>query len=398
MIHSHALDIVTKLVAHGHTAYFAGGWVRDYVMKHPSDDIDIATSASPAEILDLFPRTLLVGLQFGVVIVLIEGHAYEVATFRKDLDYENGRTPKQIEPATPRIDALRRDFTINGMFYDPLEDKIHDYVGGMEDIEKGIIRAIGDPYQRFFEDRLRMIRAFRFSSRFDFRIDLDTEDAIKENAMRLFPSVAMERIWQEFSKMTAYPRFDRALLAMHRLSLLPVIFPELDSVPLHEMENRVKPLKNYPENAPKALFLHELLPNSTVDDILEIGRYLKISNKEINELVFYQQNFPYPIHLARYPSALFYAHPLSEMCLKIYAARLSNPEEFLKSHREKQKSLEWHIERLVNKTPLVSSKDLFDVGIAKGIQMGNLLKEAEKIAIEQDIKDTKTVLEILKLC
>src|SRR5437868_188075 len=116
-----AKNIVAKLVRAGYIAYFAGGWVRDYVMEHPSEDIDIATNASPAEVMDLFPHTIFVGLAFGVVIVVIEGHQFEVATFRKDLRYLDGRHPQGIEMSTPLEDALRRDFTINGMFYDPLE-------------------------------------------------------------------------------------------------------------------------------------------------------------------------------------------------------------------------------------------------------------------------------------
>ena len=175
----HAKSIVAKLSRAGYTAYFAGGWVRDYVMGHPSEDIDIATNAAPAEIMDLFPHTILVGLAFGVVIVVIEGHQFEVATFRKDLQYIDGRHPQGIEMSTPREDALRRDFTINGMFYDPLEEVIHDFVHGQEDIRLGIIRTIGNPHERFFEDRLRMLRAFRFSSRFSFSIDPETQEAIQ---------------------------------------------------------------------------------------------------------------------------------------------------------------------------------------------------------------------------
>ena len=146
-----ALRIVQKLNMAGYTAYFAGGWVRDHVMGRESDDIDIATSASPEKILDLFPRTLVVGLSFGVVIVMMEGHPFEVATFRTDIGYSNGRTPDGILFSSPREDALRRDFTINGMFFDPVEKKIYDYIGGMEDIHKGVIRTIGDPYERFLK-------------------------------------------------------------------------------------------------------------------------------------------------------------------------------------------------------------------------------------------------------
>lgn len=398
--HSHALKIVTRLVSSGHTAYFAGGWVRDFVMQHPSDDIDIATSATPAEILDLFPNTLLVGIQFGVVVVLIDGHPFEVATFRKDLEYRDGRKPEQIEQASPRVDALRRDFTINGMFYDPLEEKIHDYVGGMEDIGKGVIRAIGYPYDRFFEDRLRMVRAFRFAARFDFRIDPETEQAIIENAPLLFPAVAMERIWQEFCKMSAYPHFDRALLGMHRLKLLPVIFPELAKVPLHEMEKRVAPLKNYPKEAPKTLFLHELFPHDKLDELVATAKYLKAPNREIELLSFYVDNFPFDMRLSRTQSVYFYANPDAEMCLKIYAARLENKEAeaFLKSHEDKKKLLQNHVNRIIHKTPVLSSKHLLEIGVGPGKEMGKLLKEGERLAIEHDLHDKDTVLTLLNLC
>ena len=252
----HAKAIVAKLTRAGYTAYFAGGWVRDYLMGHPSEDIDIATNASPAEIMDLFPHTILVGLAFGVVIVVIEGHQFEVATFRKDLHYIDGRHPQGIEMATPIEDALRRDFTINGMFYDPLEEVIHDFVHGQEDIRKGIIRTIGDPHERFFEDRLRMLRAFRFSARFAFAIDPETQEAIRENADKLFPAVAMERVWQEFNKMVAYPRFDQAIVEMHRLTLLDVIFPEIAGMHIKELRQRVKNFSHFPPNCPTILLSH----------------------------------------------------------------------------------------------------------------------------------------------
>ena len=134
---AHATEIVKKLNKAGYIAYFAGGWVRDHVMKHPSSDIDIATNAPPEKILDLFPRTILVGLAFGVVIVSVNGHQFEVSTFRKDIGYADGRKPLKIELATPQEDAQRRDFTINGMFYDPQEETIYDYVHGVEDIKRG---------------------------------------------------------------------------------------------------------------------------------------------------------------------------------------------------------------------------------------------------------------------
>lgn len=396
--YAQALKIVQHLVSSGHTAYFAGGWVRDYVMKHPSDDIDIATSASPAEILDLFPYTIAVGIQFGVVIVLIDGHPFEVATFRKDIEYIDGRKPAQIEQASPRVDALRRDFTINGMFYDPLEDKIHDYVGGMEDIERGVIRAIGNPFDRFFEDRLRMVRAFRFSARFDFHIEQETEQAILENAARLFPAVAMERIWQEFCKMAAYPHFDRALLGMHRLKLLQVIFPELDALPMHELERRVAPVKQYLKNTPQSFFLKELFPEISSEELFNLGKYLKLSNRDIEQLVFFAAHFPYDLTLSRVAGAEFYAHPDSEICLNAYAARLSSEEanRFFEKHEARREELSAHIDRIKNKTPLLTSKHLIECGIAPGVAMGKLLKEAFRLSIELNLNAKEEVLHQLK--
>jgi poly(A) polymerase len=196
-----AKQIVQTLVKAGFTTYFAGGWVRDYLMNHPSDDIDIATGAPVDVIQNLFPKTIPVGLAFGIVIVVVEEHQFEVATFRKEKGYVDGRRPTHIESATPEEDALRRDFTINGLFWDPLTETLYDYVEGQKDLRSGIIRAIGDPHARFLEDRLRMIRAVRYSTRFNFSIEIETYQAILTHAKSLFPSVAIERIWQEFHKM-----------------------------------------------------------------------------------------------------------------------------------------------------------------------------------------------------
>lgn len=388
-IHSHALEIVQTLNRAGHIAYFAGGWVRDYLMDHPSDDIDIATSASPQQILDLFPRTILVGLQFGVVIVPIDGHQYEVSSFRKDFDYTDGRKPGRIELTTPEEDAKRRDFTINGMFYDPIDDKIMDYVGGAEDIKKGVVRAIGNPDERFYEDRLRMIRACRFAARFDFHIDLETQEAIKNNALGLFPSVAMERVWQEFCKMNAYPRFERALVELHRFGLLQILFPELHVKKLKELEELVKPIANYPKGCPTLFFLSELFQDISITEIVDLSRYLKAPNKEIELLTFYLETRPFS--LEKSPSALarFYAHPQSTLCLEVFAARMDPVarQEFLSLHEKRRKELSKQIERLLNKTPVLTSNFLKAKGILPGIHMGNLLKRGEEISMNENIED-----------
>lgn len=393
-----AVEIVKKLVSHGHIAYFAGGWVRDYIMGHPSDDIDIATSASPEQILDLFPRTILVGLQFGVVIVPRGEHQYEVATFRKDLDYVNGRKPERIEKASPQEDALRRDFTINGMFYDPIEDKIHDYVGGIEDIRQRLIRSIGNPHERFFEDRLRMIRAFRFAARFGFAIEKETQLAIQEHAERLFPAVAMERVWQEFCKMQLSPHFDRALIEMHRLRLLEVIFPEVEKMHLKTLEQQLAPMAQFPKESSPLQFIYELFPQKSREDLEFLAKYLKAPNRELELLLFYQQHFPFLFKNSDYENASFYAHPYAQTSLEIYAAHLPENEKkmFLTQHQNLQDRLKAHTDRLKQKKALLTAEHLKKEGILPGKNMGALLKEAEKLSINQNLSSSEMVLEALK--
>ncbi len=254
-----ATRIVQRLFDEGFTAYFAGGWVRDYLRGQMTDEIDIATNAPPDQIVKLFSKTVPVGIAFGVVIVVEEEHFFEVTTFRKDLPYYDGRHPSGVDYSTPEKDALRRDFTINGMFYDPLTETLHDFVEGQKDLKGGIIRAIGNPIDRFQEDRLRMIRAIRFACRFDFTIDPETAKAIELYAPSLLPSVSMERIWQEFTKMAKAPRFDQALIEMQRLGLLQVVFPELSFLTPEEIASLVAPFPYYPYPCPPSYFF---LPSS----------------------------------------------------------------------------------------------------------------------------------------
>lgn len=395
-----AKSIVAKLARAGYIAYFAGGWVRDFVMGHPSEDIDIATNASPGEIMDLFPQTILVGLAFGVVIVVMEGHQFEVATFRKDLPYKDGRHPEGIEMSTPLEDALRRDFTINGMFYDPLEERIHDYVHGQEDIQKRVIRTIGNADERFFEDRLRMLRAFRFASRFEFAIEPETQEAIRENADKLFPAVAMERVWQEFNKMSTYPRFDQALIDMHRLTLLDVIFPEIVGMHMKEMRQRVNHFSFFPSHAPTILYVMEILFTLPTEQKIDITKRLKASNKDcklieymdmLNDSVIEEEQGA-KIDLHRWATLL--AHSDREMCIQILAARRDDNQrnEFLRRYADRYKQLEIHIERMKSGKPLVTAALLQQQGIPAGKQMGRLLKEAEKIAVNENWNEPIPIL------
>jgi len=177
-----ALGIVQKLRNNGYTAYLVGGCVRDLLMGREPHDYDIATSAVPETIAQLFPNTLEVGRKFGVMIVIENGYQFQVATFRSETGYEDGRHPSAVTYSTPEDDAKRRDFTCNGLFFDPIEQKFLDWVGGLEDIKQKILRTIGDPNERFAEDHLRMLRAVRFAIQLGFRIDAATFNAIIKNS------------------------------------------------------------------------------------------------------------------------------------------------------------------------------------------------------------------------
>jgi len=221
-----AISIIRKLRAHGYESYLAGGCVRDKVMNRTPKDFDIATSATPQQIALLFPNTIGVGASFGVMIIVGRSGQFEAATFRTDLGYSDGRHPDAVQFTSAREDALRRDFTLNGMFLDPIEDKIIDFVGGQTDIRAKIIRAIGDPLHRFSEDRLRMMRAVRFAARFDFAIEEKTHEAIRAQAPEI-SCVSAERIRDEMTKILTGPNAGRAVRCLRESGLLAKILPEV---------------------------------------------------------------------------------------------------------------------------------------------------------------------------
>lgn len=195
-----ALEIVRRLRSRGHRALWAGGCVRDMLLGAPPRDYDIATDAPPDRVAELFSSAIEVGAHFGVVVVTIGGLTFEVARFRRDGDYSNGRHPDQVVFADEREDALRRDFTVNGMFYDPALDRVIDYVGGREDLARRVIRTIGDPVKRFDEDRLRMMRAIRFACRMHWQLEPRTFRAIQGQSSRI-REISQERIRDEFVRI-----------------------------------------------------------------------------------------------------------------------------------------------------------------------------------------------------
>lgn len=397
MSHTHlATQIVKRLQDAGFIAYFAGGWVRDYFMGNPSDDVDIATSATPSQILGLFPQTLLVGISFGVVIVVVEGHQFEVSSFRKDFEYLDGRKPSRIELSGPREDAQRRDFTINGMFYDPISHEIFDYVHGAEDIKNRIIKTIGNPDERFLEDRLRMIRAIRFAAKFDFNIDPETHQAIIDFADTLFPAVAKERVWQELLKMSTSDRFDFAIIELHRAGLLGEVFPALKHVHLHDIKERIKCFKRIPKEALPILYLNQLFLTFDHSTRKECFQELKVSNAELKWVEFQSK-----VELAREDLVewtYIYAHPFWPVVMDTIHASYP-PDDVERSklqHQVRFKQLQVAVGRVIGKKPLVNSTHLKNCGIEPGVRMGKLLKLAERISIEQGINEVPVVIELLQ--
>ena len=221
-----ARTVVETLRRHGHTAYFAGGCVRDRLLGVVAKDFDVATDARPDAVQTLFSRTIPVGVQFGVCLVVVDGQTVEVATFRADGRYLDGRRPATVRFTTAQEDARRRDFTINGMFYDPIADRVIDYVNGQADLASGVVRAIGDPAARFAEDRLRLLRAVRFAARLGFKIALSTRAAITELAAAV-TSVAWERIGDEVVKLLTEGGACRGFGLLAETGLLVRILPEL---------------------------------------------------------------------------------------------------------------------------------------------------------------------------
>ncbi len=256
-----ARRIVQKLREHGHEALFAGGCVRDRLLGREAHDIDIATSARPGEVQKLFPRTVAVGAQFGVIVVIEDGMECQVATFRADGAYPDGRHPESVTFSDARGDALRRDFTVNGLFFDPLEDRILDFVGGQADLKSGIIRCIGDPGERFGEDKLRLLRGVRFSATLGFSVEHGTWAALRAHAPEIL-TVSAERIRDELVKIFLHPSRLRGFDLLDESGLLEIVLPEVAA-----MKDCEQPPEFHPEGD---VFVHTRLMLSLLPEQVSV--------------------------------------------------------------------------------------------------------------------------------
>jgi putative nucleotidyltransferase with HDIG domain len=259
-----AVAIVKRLREEGYESYLAGGCVRDFLLNKTPQDYDIATSARPEEVQRIFPRTIPVGAQFGVVLVMLDGQSFEVASFRFDGPYLDGRRPSQVRYGTLQEDIFRRDFTINGMVYDPIENRVIDLVEGKKDLARRCIRAIGNPRQRFEEDRLRMVRAIRFAASLDFDIDGLTLDAIKQSAA-MITQISSERIGEEITRILTEGGARRGFELLDETGLLQILLPEIE---------QMKGVEQSPDHHPEGdVFKHTLLTLSHLENPTETLAY-----------------------------------------------------------------------------------------------------------------------------
>jgi poly(A) polymerase len=271
MLKEFAISIVCTLRERDHKAYLVGGCVRDLLLGREPADYDVATDATPEEVMRIFPETYAVGAQFGVVLVPLperdvaievtcrdvtcyvspKANVVEVATFRSDIGYSDGRHPDQVRfTKDPREDVERRDFTINGLLLDPVTNEVLDFVGGRKDLEAGIIRSIGDPERRFAEDKLRMLRAVRFAARFGYTIEPGTFQAIQKTASQI-DQVSRERVRDELTRMLIEGHARQAFLLLDESGLLREVLPEIEA-----MKGVEQPPQFHPEGD---VFVHTLL-------------------------------------------------------------------------------------------------------------------------------------------
>src|SRR5579863_5348146 len=271
MLKDFAISIVRTLREHGHKAYLVGGCVRDLLLGGEPADYDVATDATPEKVMRIFPETYAVGEQFGVVLVPApetdvasnvtcrdvtrylspKANVVEVATFRSDIGYSDGRHPDQVRfSKDPREDVERRDFTINGLLLDPATNEVLDFVGGRKDLEAGIIRSIGDPDRRFAEDKLRMLRAVRFAARFAYTIEPGTFHAIRKTASHI-DEVSRERVRDELTRMLIEGHARQTFLLLDKTGLLRDVMPEIEA-----MKGVEQPPEFHPEGD---VFVHTLL-------------------------------------------------------------------------------------------------------------------------------------------
>lgn len=391
-----ALDVVRRLTASGYVAYWAGGCVRDELLGLVPADYDVASNARPDDVVKLFRRTVEVGASFGVVEVIgpksSEGIQLkvQVATFRSDGVYLDGRRPDSVTYAGAEEDALRRDFTINGMFFDPLTERVLDFVGGREDLQTKILRAIGDPHDRFREDKLRLMRAVRMSARFDFPIEAATADAIREMAGQI-TVVSAERVAEELRKMLEHPARAEAIRQLRSYGLLMTILPEVakELSADETVWNRViATLKALPANAEFPLAFAALLHPVGKKPTSSACRRLKLSNYEQIRVEWLVEHQRMPAEAADMPNSRLYPlliQPGIRDLIDLHRAMGGSPELI-------ENVLRVTPAEILDPAPLLTGDDLTARGFTPGPMFKKILQAARDAQLNGTISDKEQAL------
>ena len=407
-----AVEIVRKLRAGGFEALWAGGCVRDQLLGRVPKDFDVATTATPVEIRELFSmrRTIAIGAAFGVITVLgpKEAGQIEVATFRQDAAYSDGRHPDSVQFSTPQADALRRDFTINGLFFDPLEDRVIDYVGGQDDLVRGIVRAIGDPRDRFAEDKLRLLRAVRFAATLGFALEPATRDAVESMAAEI-TVVSAERIAAEMRLMLVHSSRAQAVILLREVGLLDVILPEFKTASATEAltctgrradEAWLVTLEVLQVLAggglPTALasLLHAFVEEQHVEDIC---RRWKLSNRETERTRWLIENLTALTHArqAAWPrlQRILISDGIQDL-LTLHEAIATAMGQSSDDVRYCRDRLEMPREEL-DPLPLLTGSDLIAHGVPRGKQYQWLLEAVRDAQLEKRISNRTEALALV---
>jgi poly(A) polymerase len=420
-IAEHARLIVERLQRAGHQAFWVGGCVRDRLLGRAALDYDVSTSALPEQVEKIFERTIPVGRKFGVVIVVLEGAQFQVATFRAEADYEDGRHPGKVTFADARADAERRDFTVNGLFFDPISGALHDWVGGEADLKRKIIRTIGKPEERFGEDHLRMLRAVRFSVQLGFDLAPETFAAIQNQADKI-AAISSERIRDELLKIFAAPHAAQGLKLLESSGLLRIILPELQATvaceqsPEHHPEGSVfnhlllmlshLAIDSAP-NLPWAVLLHDIAKPVTFSRDPENGRIhfyghekvgaemaevilgrLKFPRKDLEDIVqavLCHMQFKDVKEMRKSTLRRLIMRPTFPLELELHRLDCLGSRGDLDLHQfllEQERLLKEQPEII---PPLLTGEDLMALGISPGPLMGTLLRELREKQLQDEL-------------
>jgi tRNA nucleotidyltransferase/poly(A) polymerase len=426
-----ARKIVRKLRASGHVAYFAGGCVRDLLRGQTPKDIDVVTDARPELVQKIFPRTYAVGAHFGVIVVLENGFQFEVATFRSDGVYLDGRRPAEVHFSSPEGDAARRDFTINGMFFDPVANAVIDFVGGRADLEARLVRAIGEPAERFAEDRLRMLRAVRFATVLQFEIDPASWGALIDKAPTI-TDISAERIREELVRTFLSPHRVRGWDLLDASGLMRVIFPEIEAMKGCKQPPQFHPegdvfqhtrlmLKLLPEKVSLPLVFSVLFhdigkpPTASVDEAGRIRfnghdrlgaemteaimQRLRFSRAEIDatvEAVRQHMVFKDVPKMRIAKLKRFMARPTFEDELELHRVDCASSHRMMENYDFLVRKREEFANEPIIPPPLVRGDDLLALGLKPGPRIGQILEAVETRQLEGELRSREEALAWLK--